>query len=190
LLSCVGEPLKRNVGGVRLNLMRISNMARSFLLLLLFFGVLGGKTLSQTKAASQDVDNLYAVALSACVRKEFDEFGKIESLERTFFNRIVEYDLLLTERLPTQFGDFKIEYLNAEGLSERYKKTRQRLSVLKMFPMQNEGAILKISLSHYFVSVPKRRNYVYELEGGCLTEFKYDSSQVKFVLLKVELWGV
>lgn len=99
----------------------------------------------------------------------------------------------MTENLPTQFGDFQMEYLNDEGLSERYKKTRQRLSVLRIFPMKNEGAILKIGLSHYFVSVPerrKRRNYNWELEGRYLAEFKYDSPQAKFVLSKVELWGV
>ena len=165
-------------------------MTRLFLFLLLVFGLLPGKALSQTKAASQDEDNLYAVALSACVKKEFEEYGNIESSRRTFFNRIVEYDPLLTVRLPTQFGEFKIEYLNAEGLSERYEKTRRELSVFKIFPMQNEGPILKISLSHYFVSVPKRRSYVYALEGGCQTEFNYDSQQGKFRLLKVELWGV
>ena len=173
--------------------MRFSSMARPLLLLLLFFGFLAGKALSQTKPASQDEDNLYAVALSACIKKEFEEFNNVASHGRTFLNRIVEYNLLLTEKLPTQFGDIRIEYLNDEALFERYKKTHQRLSVLRIFPMTNERAILKISLSHYFVSVPerkKRRNYIWELEGGCLTEFKYDSPQGKFVLSKAELWGV
>jgi len=165
-------------------------MAKPFALLLLFFGFLAGNALSQSKTASQTEDNLYAISLSACVKKEFEEYADIASSGRTFFNRIVEYDLLLTENLPTQFGDFKIEYLNAEGLSERYKKTRQRLSVFRIFPMRNDGAILKINVSHYYVSVPKRRNYIYELEGGCRTEFKYDSPEEKFVLSKVELWGV
>ncbi len=164
-------------------------MAKRFALILLFLGVLADNALSQTKAASQNEDNLYAVALSACVKKEFEEYGDIASSGRTFFNRIVEYDLHLTEKLPTQFGDFKIEYLTGGELLERYKKTRQRLSVFKMFPMRNEGAILKINFSHYYVSVSKKK-FLYALEGGCQTEFKYDSQKEKFVLSKVELWGV
>ncbi|HKO45891.1 MAG TPA: hypothetical protein VJU84_21620 [Pyrinomonadaceae bacterium] len=165
-------------------------MEKPFALLLLLFGFLAGNPLPQTKAASQNKNNLYAIALSACVKKEFEEYGYMESSGRTFYNRIVEYDRLLTKNLPTQFGDFKIEYLNEEDLSERYKKTRKKLSVLRIFPMENDGAILKIDLPHLYVSVPKRRHYVYEMEGGCQTEFKYDSSQENFILSKVKLWGV
>lgn len=164
-------------------------MAKLFALIFLFFSFFADNALAQNIAASQDEDNLYAVALSACVKKEFEEYGNIASSGRTFFNRIVEYDLHLTEKLPTQFGDFKIEYLTGGELLERYKKTRQKLSVFKMFPMRNEGAILKINLSHYYASVSKKR-FLYELEGGCQTEFKYDSPKEKFVLSKVELWGV
>jgi hypothetical protein len=164
-------------------------MTRFLTLLWLFFGFLAVNAFSQTKPVPQNEDNLYAVALSACVKKEFEEYGDTSSSGRNFFNRIVEYDRSLTENLPTQFGDFKVEYLNTEDLSQRYKKTRHRLSVFRMFPMWNEGATLKINLSHYYVSVSKR-NFLYELEGGCRTEFKFDSPKERIVLSKVELWGV
>ncbi len=164
-------------------------MAKLTSFLILLFSLCAVNALPQTQVVPQTESNLYAAALSACVSKEYEEYKDITDTRRTFFNRIVEQDIFLTDKLPTQFGQFKVEYLDANGLAGRYKKTRQKLSVFVFRPLKNNGSLLQINLAHYYVSHSKR-GFVYELEGGCGVEFRYDCPLKKFVLSKVDLSGV
>ena len=132
--------------------------------------------------------NLYAEALSACLSKEAADFSKL-GLERDYNNRVVEYDYILTSKLPTQFGGIKVEYLNTDMLVERYKKNRKEVEILSMRPMQSDGANLTVNIPYYFFS-SKKRNFNYALAGGCNVEFNYDSQKKQFTLAKTVLWGV
>ena len=132
--------------------------------------------------------NLYLSALSACVEKQAQAYGKLGS-ERDYLNRIVEYNLFLTEKLPTQIGEYRIEYLNGDELVARYKRLRKAFPILSMRPMVSEDGMLKIGLADYWFSSEKR-SLTYSLEGGCNVFFRYDCEKKMFVLDKVDLWGV
>ena len=141
---------------------------------------------SQNSAAPDN--NLYLRALSACVEKQAEAYKNLDK-ERDYLNRIVEYNLFLTQKLPTQIGEYRIEYLNGDELVARYKKLRKPFPILSMRPMVNEEGVLRISLLDYWFSYEKR-SLRFSLEGGCNAFFRYDCEQKAFVLDKVDLWGI
>ena len=132
--------------------------------------------------------NLYLQALSACVEKQAQEYGKL-GLERDYLNRIVEHNIFLTQKLPAQIGEYRIEYLNGDELVAKYKRLRKRFPILSMRPMVNEGGMLRIGLADYWFSYEKRA-LTFSLEGGCNVFFRYDCEQRVHVIDKVDLWGV
>lgn len=157
---------------------------------MLLLGFHAFSTFSQVKETINNEGNLYARALSACLSKEAEEFGRLELQPRSnFANRVVEQNNFLTDKLPTKFGDIRVEYLDADALRERYQKTRQQIQILSLRPMKNKGATLKISIADYWFSYSKN-SYNYALEGGCNVDFKFDAVQENFVIAKLDLWGV
>jgi hypothetical protein len=132
--------------------------------------------------------NLYLKALSACVEKQVEDYGKL-GLERDYLNRIVEYNLFLTQNLPAKIGEHRIEYLNGDELIARYKRLRKRFPILSMRPMTNDQGMLRIGLADYWFSYEKRA-LNYSLEGGCNVYFRYDCEQKLYVFDRVDLWGV
>ena len=163
-------------------------MVKQISLLILLFGLCAFNTFSQAKVAPATESNLYVRTLSACLAKELEDYGKLGT-RVDYENRVVERNIHLTDKLPTQFGKIKVEYLDSETLRERYQKTRQEIQVLSLRPMKNEGATLIISLGNYWFSY-KKKSYNYGLEGGCTVNFNFDSSQNDFALTKIDLWGI
>jgi hypothetical protein len=108
--------------------------------------------------------NLYERTLSACLAKELEDYGKLRTLRVDYENRVVERNIHLTAKLPTQFGKIKVEYLDSETLRERYQKTRQEIQVLSIRPMKNEGSTLIISIGNYWFSY-KKKSYNYGLKA-------------------------
>lgn len=165
-------------------------MAKQITWLVLFFGLCTANAFSQAQGVPSTGTNLYERALSACVAEQLKRFGVQHPETRLrLSNRIVEFDLILTDKLPTQFGEIKVEYLNRQEIIERYKKTRAKIPVTVIKPMKNEGTTLKISFSDYYVSY-KKRVFSYGLEGGCIVDFKFDSRLDDFAMTKIDLWGV
>jgi hypothetical protein len=140
---------------------------------------------SQSKDAPSTVSNLYARALSACLAKELEEYGKLGT-RADYENWVVERNIHLTDNLPTRFGNIEVEYLDSETLRERYQKTRKKIQVLSLRPMKNEGTTLIVSIANYWFSYTKK-SYNYGLEGGCTVNFDFDSSQNDFALTKINL---
>lgn len=132
--------------------------------------------------------NLYLRALSACVEKQAQEYKNLGG-GRDYQNRIVERNIFFTEKLPTQIGVYRIEYLDGNELTVRYKKSRKPLPILSMRPMVSEDGMLRIGLADYWFSYEKRA-LTYSLEGGCNVFFRYDCERKAHVLDRVDLWGV
>lgn len=163
-------------------------MTKQISSLILFFGLCAFNAFSQVKDAPAAERNLYARTLSACLAQELEEYGNLGT-RADYVNRVVERNIHLTDKLPTQFGKVKVEYLDSETLRERYQKARREIQVLSLRPMKNEGATLIISIGIYWFSYTKK-SYNYALEGGCTVKFNFDSSQNDFALTKIDLWGI
>ena len=164
-------------------------MANLISSLILLFGLCAFTAFPQAKDAPSTESNLYARTLSACLAKELEDYGKLMTSRVDYENRVVERNIHLTDKLPTQFGKVKVEYLDSETLRERYQKSRKEIQILSLRPMKNEGATLIISIGNYWFSYTKK-SYNYGLEGGCTVKFNFDSSQNNFALTKIDLWGI
>ena len=92
---------------------------------------------------------------------------------------IVEKDPLITDDLPTEFENHFFEYLDNQGLVERYKKLGKSDAVLVIRPIRNEGATLKIAVVVYWVSYKKRRLQLGLSDWGEV-EFRYDCDKQQF----------
>jgi hypothetical protein len=164
-------------------------MAKQISSLILLFSLCAFNVFSQSKDINSPESNLYARTLSACLAKELEEYGKHELRRVDYENRVVERNIHLTDKLPTQFGKVRVEYLDSETLRERYQKTRKEIQVLSLRPMKNEGTTLVVSIGNYWFSY-KKKSFKYGLEGGCTVNFNFESSQNDFALTKINLWGI
>lgn len=124
-------------------------MAKQISSLILLFGLCAFTAFSQAKDAPSTESNLYARTLSACLTKELEDYGKLVTIRVDYENHVVERNIHLTDKLPTQFGKVKVEYLDSETLRERYQKSRKEIQVLSLRPMKNEGATLIVSIGNY-----------------------------------------
>jgi len=165
-------------------------MTKQITFLILLLGLCVANVFSQAQVKSTTGTNLYERALSACVAEQLKRFGGQSSETRLrLINRIIEEDDILTDKLPTQFGEIKVEYLDRQAIFERSKKNRAELFVTVMLPMKNDGKTLKISFRDHYVSY-KKRVFSYALEGGCIVDFNFDSLLDDFAITKTDLWGV
>ena len=165
-------------------------MAKQLTFSFLILGLCAFNAFSQSQVALETDSNLYVKALSACYTEQAKTAQNIQPENRyEFYNRVIEQDNSLTKNLPTQFGEFKIEYLNRKSIADKYKKNKQVFGVRVVNPMHNDGATIRVSFSDFIVSY-KKRVYNYGLEGGCIVEFKFDCPLGKFIIAKTDLWGV
>ena len=175
-------------------------MAKQISFFFMFLGLCVANAFSQAQVKTVTGTNLYERALSACVTEQLKQYGNQSSEMRLrLINRIIERDDFLTDKLPTQVGEIKIEYLDRQAIVERYKKrrddktrdkeSRAEIPVTVISPIWNEGNILKISFRDWWISYNKRV-YNQALEGGCIVDFKFDGPLDDFVITKTDLWGI
>jgi len=143
----------------------------------------------------QNENNLYSIALKASILQMEKSWGHIddsvagEDIRTDYRHMIVEKDPLITEGLPTEFENHSVEYLDNQGLSERYRKLGKSYAVLVIHPMQNEGNTLKIAVVVYWVSY-KRNRLQLGLSDWSNVEFSYDCDKQQFVTSSVKLGGI
>jgi len=110
-------------------------------------------------------------------------------IRTNYHNMWIERNPEITDSLPTQVGDFHVEYLDNRELIERYKKLRKEFAVLHIHPMSSDGSNLKIGISVYYVSYKKRR-LMLGLSDWSDVEFRFDSDAQKYVISSIKLGGI
>lgn len=121
--------------------MNITRLPIPFILLLL----LTSSALSHHRYTPALENNLYYRALFASLETMNREWGKIDNtvmgsrIPTDYHNMTVEKNRNITEGLPSQFGDYRVEYLEPQELIDRYKRVRKEFALLVAFPMVNEG---------------------------------------------------
>jgi hypothetical protein len=167
------------------------------LALILFFSV------SIDAQPPQQPENLYVRSLGACLEKELEAYSKFSEID--FENILVVGDYKLTHDLPAKIGKFNLEYLYGVQLIEKFKtltktryKARGAIPVIEIFPLRDKDSKLLFGYSNFWFRHSEKGGFFskkkilnsFSLEGGCRVEIGFDSSQKKFVIEKVELWGV
>ena len=101
---------------------------------------------AQESGQTGEQDNLYSVALAASVTQMEKEWGYIDdgdrgSRIRTDYRHVrVRKNPVITDDLPSDFGDYHAQYLDDQSLIEKYTTLRKDFSVFEIHPMRNVGS--------------------------------------------------
>ena len=152
-----------------------------------------GPAFSQESAAPPKEENLYFKALSASIIEMEKAWGHQDNsylgVRTDYRQMLVERDLTITNDLPEQFGDHRVEYLEMQDVVAKCKQLRKPFAILKIFPMKNEGSRLKITINAYWASY-KKGHLELALSDSSEVELNYSCENQSFVISKVKLGGV
>jgi len=155
----------------------------------------GSSALPQTGGQPAKEDDLYSMALFASIAEMQKSWGSIDDsdsgsrIRTDYHHMLVEKDAELTDGLPTQVGDFHVDYLDRQTQIDRYKKVRKEFSILRIFPMKNDGSRLTIDVTIYYVEYAKGK-LMLGLSDWSDVEFHYDCETQKYVISGVKLGGI
>lgn len=158
-------------------------LATPVLLLLL----LTSSALSQQRNTPVIENNVYYRALFASLEKMDREWGKIGNTD--YHNMIVETNRNITVGLPSQLGNYRVEYLERQELIDRYKRLRKEFAILVAYPMVNEGERLQITFNVYWISY-KKSSLNYALSDWSKVYFRYECDKREYVVDEVKLGGI
>jgi hypothetical protein len=140
-------------------------------------------------------DNLYSKALFASISEMDKSWSHIDNsnggsgIRTDYHHLLVEKDVEVTDGLPTQMGDYHVEYLDHQALIDRYKKLRKEFPVLRIHPIQSDGTRLKIQVSVSYFSYKKQR-LLFGFSDWSDVEFGYDCEKQKYIVSSVKLGGI
>jgi hypothetical protein len=152
-------------------------------------------TFAQASGPSVKQDNLYSMALVASVTEMEKSWGYIDDGDhgrriRTDYRRmLVRKNPEITDDLPQEFGNYHVEYLDDQALTERYKDMRKEFSVLEIHPVHGDGPRLKIQVSVSWAKSQNRR-LILAFSDWSDVEFRYDCEKQAYTISAVKLGGI
>jgi hypothetical protein len=170
------------------------NAIKPFASLTLAFLTFAFPVIPQERKTPSKEDNLYSMALFTSITemdKSWDHMDDSDgkTVRTDYHNMTVEQDPTITKELPSQFGDYRLTYLDASNQIAKYQTVGKAFSILRIHPMQNDGARLEIQVSVYYFSYEKRR-LAYALSDWSTVEFRFDCEKQKFLISSVKLGGI
>lgn len=150
---------------------------------------------AQEQHSVEKESSLYAKALFASVAemdKEWSGLSRgVEDTAATDYHHmpVQAAPLEITNGLPSGSGDYHVEYLDLKAQINRFAKLGKRYAILKIDPIQSDGANLKIVVSVSYVSRQKK-SFVYEFSDWSDVEFRFDCEKQEFVISSVKLGGI
>jgi hypothetical protein len=144
--------------------------------------------LGQVQTHTKKENTLYAKALFASVAEMQKQYGEQKEAP-DYHHMFVEADPSITDGLPSESAGYRIEYLDDKGQTARYQKLKREYPILKIFPIEDEGATLKVGITVYYFSY-KNRRLMYALSDWSNVEFRFDCDKQEFVISSVKLGGI
>ena len=143
--------------------------------------------LGQKTSDSNLAETFYSKALFAILEKMNADWGKIGDSD--YKHVIVEKYFEITDSMPTQKGEYNVEYLDRDGLIRRYKERKEKLRLFVAHPAEIDDKGIHINFTvHYFSS--KGNAVTYEVSDSGEAFFRYDCEKGEFVIDKVTLSGI
>ena len=139
--------------------------------------------------------SLYNEALRAGVEAMDREWGKLNLAERgtrvpiDFHNPIVRKHASIPQGVSSQFGEYRMTYLDDAALVVRWKKLRKPFAILAIRPLDGADRRLKITIDLLWVNY-RRGQLQFSIDSWANVYFRHDSSTGKYVVDDVELAGV
>lgn len=149
----------------------------------------------QVSETSAKKDSLYSRALFASIAEMEKSWGHIddsdggERVGTDYRHMLVEKDPEITDGLPSQVGDHRVEYLDKQALVAKYKQLRKEFAVLRIHPVQNAGTELKIEVSVSYFKY-RRGKTIFAVSDWSDVKFRYDCEKQTYVVTAVALGGI
>jgi hypothetical protein len=92
---------------------------------------------SQEQGAAAKEENLYSKAVFASISEMEKSYGHMDDTDegtqiRTdYHHMLIERDLGITDDLPEQFGEYRVEYLDTQSQIARCKELRKPFAILR-----------------------------------------------------------
>lgn len=140
-------------------------------------------------------ENLYSRALFVSLAEMQKTWGQIDDSDggtrlRTDYQHVfVEKNPEITDGLPTQQGDYRVEYLDSREQMDKYKLLRKEFGILRIHPLQSDGSLLKIQVSVSYFTY-QHRKFLFAVSDWSEVEFRYDCETKKFVISGIKLGGI
>jgi hypothetical protein len=150
---------------------------------------------SQEGGTSAKKDNLYSLALFASLSEMEKSWGHLDdsdngsAIRTNYRHMLAEKDPEITNGLPSQLGEFRVEFLADQQQKERYHQLRKGYSILRIRPIQNDGSTLRIEVSVSYVRFEKGK-FTRGVSDWSDVEFRYDCEQQKYVITSIKLGGI
>jgi hypothetical protein len=156
--------------------------------------VISAHTAVAQSASAPPKNDLYSLALQASILQMEKEWGHLgpsafEGIPPDYHHMIVQKDPSITDKLPTDFEGHSIEYLDNQELIDRYRRLNKTFETLRVGPIRNEGAVLRITVSTWWFSYKKHR-LLFGYSDWSDVEFRYDCEHGTFVIASVKLGGI
>ena len=147
-----------------------------------------------TRAQSSD-QSLYNEALRAGLEAMDREWGKLNLTGRgsrvplDFHKPIVRKDTSITEGLSSQFGEYRLTYLDDAALITRWKALRKPFAILIIRPLDYPDGRAKITVHLSWVNY-RRGRLQFEIDSWANVYLRHDPYSGKYLVKNVELAGV
>ena len=123
------------------------------------------------------------------VKRSIDDSNGGSSIRTDYRHALVEKDPEITDGLPSQRGDYQVEFLDRREQMDRYKKLQKEFAILRIHPIQSDGSRLKIQVSVSYFTYEKRK-FLLAISDWSDVEFSYDCASQKFIISSVKLGGI
>jgi hypothetical protein len=164
----------------------------SILIILLVFTT---PLISQVQKDLVSSDNLYGLALSACLKWLNKSWGHIQVYQDTTKvyidsrNITIECEPEICDSIPTSFDDIHIEFMSINEIIEKAKHLHKEFPVIRIRPIINNHSNLSIYLSFHWVSY-QNDTLKYAISEWCEIFFSFDCKQNKFVITETKTGGI
>jgi hypothetical protein len=140
-------------------------------------------------------ENLYSKALFASITEMEKSWGRIDDsngrggIRTDYRHMLVERDPEITDHLPSQLGDYRVEYLDSQAQIDRFKKLRKEFSILRIHPLQSEGSRLTVQVTVSYLKYEKGKLNL-GLSDWSDVEFRFDCERQNYLVSAVNLGGI
>jgi hypothetical protein len=137
--------------------------------------------------------SLYSVALFASLEQMDKEWSHINDAYsgriRTDYHHMIVHTDATTYEIPASWHGYNVEYLDDAELRARRKTLGKDFASLRVFPLRNQGEVLTIQVTVYWVGL-KKKMLMFGLSDWSNVTFRYDCEKKEFVVSGVQLGGI
>lgn len=94
------------------------------------------------------------------------------------------------DSIPKEVNGYHITIITSSNKKKLYKDHNNKLLHTIMFPVAVEDSLISITLTPYHGELTKRKHYSLAVSDGTTVYFKFDCVKQRYLVYKVDNWGI